>query len=91
MNIAGKIARTLNIGGMAIAVCFIIAIIAGLLKMPQAAILAAVGIIVTAATPVAGVITAAILLYKNGETKYLAYSLILLVMMIFAGLWRLLS
>jgi hypothetical protein len=91
MNINVKIARTLNLGGLAIAACFILAIIAQLLKLTQAELLAVIGIAITAATPVAGVITAAIYLYKNGEIKYFIYSLILLAMMTFAGLWRLLS
>lgn len=91
MNIAGKIANTLRIGGIVIVVSFSAAIIAGVLALPFASILAGIGVAVTAATPIAGVIVAAIYLYKAGETKYSAYALILLIMMLLAGIWRLSS
>ena len=89
MNIAAKISRVLNIGGMLIISCFGMAILAGLFGMRFAKILAGIGVAITAATPVAGVIVAAIYLRRAGETKYFIYALILLLMMFLAGVWRL--
>ncbi len=89
MNIAAKISKVLYIGGIVITSCFGIAIIARLLEMPFAGLLAGIGVAITAATPVAGVIVAAIYLRKAGETKYSYYALILLLMMFLAGIWRL--
>jgi hypothetical protein len=91
MNISVKISKALHIGGIVMAGCFVLAIIAGLFKFPYAHILAAIGVAVTAATPGAGVIVAGIFLYKNGEVKYSIYAMLLLIMMLLAGVWRLKS
>jgi hypothetical protein len=89
MNISVKISKALHIGGIVMAGCFVLAIIAGLLKLSYAPILAAIGVAITAATPAAGVVVAGICLYKNGETKYFIYAMLLLIMMLLAGVWRL--
>jgi hypothetical protein len=91
MNISAKISKALHIGGIVMACCFVMAIIAGMLKLSYAPILAAIGVAVTAATPVGGVIVAGIYLYKNGEKKYFIYAMLLIVMMLLAGIWRLKS
>ncbi|NLI14710.1 MAG: hypothetical protein GX409_00330 [candidate division Zixibacteria bacterium] len=89
MNIAAKISKALNIGGMVIVSCLGAAVIAQLLAWPFATTLAKIGIGITAGTPIAGVIVAAIYLRRAGETKYFCYALILLLMMFLAGMWRL--
>jgi multidrug efflux pump subunit AcrA (membrane-fusion protein) len=89
MNIAAKISKVLYIGGIVITSCFGFAIIAGLFGMTFAKLLAGIGVVITAATPVAGVIVASIYLRRAGETKYFYYALILLMMMFLAGIWRL--
>jgi uncharacterized membrane protein len=91
MNISVKISKALHIGGIVMAGCFVLAIIAGLLKLSYAPILAAIGVAITAATPVAGVVVAGIYLYKNGEKKYFIYTMLLLLMMLLASVWRLKS
>jgi uncharacterized membrane protein len=91
MNISVKISKALHIGGILMAGCFVLAIIAGLLKLPYAPLLAAIGVAITAATPVVGVIVAGIYLYKDGEKKYSIYAMLLLIMMLLAGIWRLKS
>jgi hypothetical protein len=89
MDISAKIAKTLQIGGITMASCFGLAIISGIFKIPFAPTLAAIGVIITAATPVAGVVVAGVYLFKNRETKYFIYTVVLLIMMIIAGVWRL--
>jgi hypothetical protein len=90
MRIVVKIARVLNAGGIAISICFVLAIAAKMAALSIASILARVGIAITAATPVAGIIVAGIYLYKNNETRYASYAVILLILLALAGIWRLL-
>jgi hypothetical protein len=91
LKIGVKIARTLNFGGLAIAGCFILAILAKMVGLSTAEDIAVIGIILTAATPVAGVMVAGYQLYRSGEKKYALYAMILLILMAVAGLWRFLS
>ncbi len=91
MNIGLKIARILDIGGIAIVVCFAVAIIGRFLGFNIANSLAALGIGLTAATPIAGVIVAGYMLFRQGEKKYAIYAGVLLILMALAGVWRMLS
>ena len=90
MIIEKKIALILNIGGIAMAALLGLAAVFDLGGFRISSTLALIGIMVAVATPVAGIITAMIVLFRSGETKYAAYATILLMMIIIAGVWRLL-
>jgi uncharacterized membrane protein len=89
MNISHKIGNVLQAGGIIMAVCFVAAIILRTIGSAKADMIAEIGIYVTAATPVAGVVAAMILLFNNKETKHAFYAAILLMLILMAGLWRL--
>jgi uncharacterized membrane protein len=91
LNLSAKIGAVLRIGGILMASCFMAAIIMKLAGLSLAFKFTLAGIIIAAATPVAGVIAAMISLFINKETKYAIFAVILLVFMILGCVWRLTS